>query len=243
MIQPLLPKNVKRLEAGQVFSFLCHSGIDCFTHCCRQLELALTPYDVLRLKNAAGLSSSAFLEHYVIIEQDNNDIFPRFYLTMVDDGMESCVFVSKQGCTFYRDRPGACRAYPMGRAAVRTNQNTIEDFFILIQEPHCHGFTEDMAQTPAKYCQEQGLLPYNRFNDAVATILQHENVRQGMSFTAEQTEGFVLSLYNIDTFRDKILADQLPHIPLDDIQKQALKKDEAMLLFAIDWLRGFLFGQ
>ena len=108
--------------AVRSFTFACHPGVPCFTDCCRMLELALTPYDVLRLRKATGLTSRELLENYIITEQDPGEPFPRFYLTMVDDGRASCVFVSPQGCTVYPHRPSACRAYPLGRAAVRVGQ-------------------------------------------------------------------------------------------------------------------------
>jgi len=242
MRHPILPKNVKRIKPDDAFCFQCHPEISCFTLCCRQLELALTPYDVLRLKKATGLSSSAFLENYVIIEREEKDVFPRLYLTMVDDGNASCVFVAKHGCTVYRDRPGACRAYPMGRAAVLTTEDRMEEFYVLLQESHCYGFNENSNQTPKKYGKNQGLSSYNRFNDAVCGILQHERIRQGMMLTEGQADAFVLSLYDLDTFREMIFKDKLPHTPFDMSKRKELEDDESLLLFAIDWLQNRLFG-
>ena len=237
---PELP-TVKKVEGDEVFTFLCHPDNTCFTHCCRQLELALTPYDILRLKNAAGLTSSAFLKRYVLIEREKDDPFPRLYLTMVDDGKASCVFVSEQGCAFYQDRPGACRAYPIGRAARMNTRGTLAEWYILLEETHCQGFAQDLHQTPKQYCQDQGLSPYNHFNDAVAAILQHERIRQGMVLSEEQSDLYIMALYDLDTFREKMLAGQLHHVALDAIRKQELAEDESLLLFAVDWLKGYLF--
>jgi uncharacterized protein len=238
-----LPRNVKKIGSDEVFFFLCHPGVACFTHCCRQLELALTPYDVLRLKNAAGLKSSDFLERYVIIEREEKETFPRLYLTMVDDGKASCVFVSDQGCTVYDNRPGACRAYPLGRAAMLKDRNTLNEFYVLLEEAHCQGFSQNRPQSPKQYCQDQGLISYNRFNDAVATILQHDKIRQGIILSEQQIETYILALYDLDTFRKKLLAGQLPDVPRDAPRKQELEKDEPLLLFAIDWLKNSLFGR
>ena len=66
MDQIQLPKNVTRIQEDELFNFSCHPRVDCFTNCCRQLELALTPYDVLRLKQETKLDSSSFLANYVI---------------------------------------------------------------------------------------------------------------------------------------------------------------------------------
>ena len=48
--------RVKNLDRAQPFSFRCAPDLICFTDCCRQLDLALTPYDVLRLRRALGIS-------------------------------------------------------------------------------------------------------------------------------------------------------------------------------------------
>ena len=242
MNKPLLPRNVRRLEKEERFSFSCHPAVACFTDCCRQLELALTPYDVLRLKKGCGLHSQEFLDRYVIIEQDDHETLPRLYLTMVDDGRASCVFIGESGCTQYQDRPGACRAYPMGRAAIRQADNSMDDFFVLLQESHCRGFQEQQEQDVATYSTDQGLAAYNRFNDAVAQILQHEQIRQGKQFSPLQQEHFVLALYNLDHFRTLLLSGQLPGArPFDESGSEALTDDEALLLYAIDWLHDILF--
>jgi uncharacterized protein len=240
--QPRLPENVNKIGTDEVFSFHCHPGITCFTHCCRQLELVLTPYDVLRLKNAVGLTSSGFLERYVIVEKEEHDTFPRLYLTMVDDGKASCVFVSERGCTVYKDRPGACRAYPMGRAATLKDRNTLDEFYVLLKEEHCRGFGQDRHQTPKQYCRDQGLTSHNSFNDAVAAILQHDRIRHGMKLSEHQIETYILALYDLDTFREKLLAGHLPDIVLGATGKRELEQDEPLLLFAIDWLKNFLFN-
>ncbi|MCF8055593.1 MAG: YkgJ family cysteine cluster protein [Desulfocapsa sp.] len=236
-----LPENVTRIEAGELFSFSCHPDVDCFTDCCRELELALSPYDVLRLKQETGLHSSTFLDRYVIQEQDTEDVFPRFYLTMVDDGKASCVFVSEKGCTVYPGRPGACRAYPMGRAAMRRADNSMEDFFVLLKESHCHGFQEQEEQTTEKYSKGQGLDSYNTFNDQVAALLQHEEIRSGMRLTEQQAELFVLALYDLDQFRKLLDGGNLPQQDDYPAQKERCQDDEQLLIFGVKWLQKILF--
>ncbi len=236
-----LPKNVNRIEAGDIFYFACYPGVRCFTDCCRQLELALTPYDVLRLKRETKLDSANFLDQYVIQEREAEDVFPRFYLTMVDDGQASCVFVSDKGCTVYPGRPGACRAYPMGRAAIRQGDDSIDEFFVLLKEPHCHGFEEQEKQDSEKYSTGQGLLEYNKFNDAVARILQHEKIRQGLQLNQQQIDSFVLALYDLDSFRKQLEEGRLP--VSEKYDGTAHKEDEQLLLFGVEWLRGELFTQ
>ncbi len=241
MNKPFLPQNIQKIDAGEQFAFACHSKISCFTECCRLLDLALTPYDVLRLKNGLGLNSTDFLDRYVIIEQDDNEPLPRFYLTMVDDGNASCVFVTNTGCSVYQDRPGACRAYPMGRAVKRGENNQIEQFFVLLHESHCKGFEKAPLQTPLQYSTDQGLDRYNEINDALVHIFQHDKLRQGMRLTPEQRDFFIVALYDLDRFRHELLAEIILERPITEKQKIELEEDEELLLFAASWIDSKLF--
>jgi len=238
----LLPEGVKRLRPSDTFSFSCHKGVKCFTECCRMLELALSPYDVLRLRKATGLSSEQLLDSYILMEQDPGEPFPRFYLTMVDDGRASCVFVTTEGCSVYQHRPAACRAYPLGRGLSLGPNGTQQEHFVLMREAHCQGFLEPVTQDALQYSRDQQLLRYNSFNDAVAAILQHEAIRKGFIPSARQIELFVLALYNIDTFRDLLQSDSLEATALTVADKNRLMDDEELLLFAIDWIRQQLFA-
>ena len=48
------------LGPEDTFRFACHPDLKCFTQCCRGTTIFLTPYDVLRMKNALGISSESF---------------------------------------------------------------------------------------------------------------------------------------------------------------------------------------
>jgi len=237
-----LPDYASQLPPAETFSFACHNKVKCFTDCCRMLELALTPYDVLRLRRATQLRSEEVLEKYIISEQETGEPFPRFYLTMVDDGKASCVFVSSEGCSVYPNRPGACRSYPLGRAAICADDNTITESFILLKEKHCCGFFEPDHQNALQYSKAQGLDVYNSFNDSVAQILQHESIRQGFVPSPKQVELFTLALYNIDTFRDLFLEGTLDSTPALTEQLSHCDSDEQLLQFSISWLKQQLFS-
>ena len=159
----------------------------------------------------------------------------------VDDGRASCVFVAERGCTVYEHRPAACRAYPLGRGAQRDG-GAIQEHFVLVREKHCQGFQEPVVQDIRRYSREQGLPIYNRFNDDVAAILQHDAIRKGFTPSAKQVELFILALYNIDTFREMLLSDRYDAVTLTKTEKQNLESDEEMLRFAINWLHHQLFS-
>ncbi len=240
-----LPENFHPVKGSEKFCFACHPDVPCFTECCRELDLALTPYDVLRLKNSCKMHSGKFLEQYVIIEWQKGMNFPACYLTMIDDGRASCVFVTERGCSVYADRPGACRAYPVGRGASRDERGTVSEQFVLVKEPHCRGFEEDPQQTANEYFQDQGLADYNRFNDPLMQLLQHQRLQQGFRPTREQLDQFILALYNLDMFRQEMGDGRIAmKRPLSALELQALAgDDEELLLLGIRWLMQEFFNE
>lgn len=240
-----LPENFQPVQSKEKFSFACHPGVPCFTECCRELDLALTPYDVLRLKNRLQMHSGSFLEKYVIIEWEEGQLFPTCYLTMVDDGRASCVFVEKSGCSVYPDRPGACRSYPVGRGARRREDGSMEEMFVLVKEPHCRGFEESARQTPLEYFTDQELEAYNLANDAIVPLLQHERILQGFRPDKTQLDQFILALYNLDMFRQEVADGRISmNRSLNAMDLQALAgDDEGLLQIGVRWLLQEFFGE
>ncbi len=238
-----LPKNVKKLKDNERFSFACNPSVECFTDCCRELELALTPYDVMRLKNKLQMTSEEFLKRYVVIEAEMGQ-FPRFYLGMVDDGKASCPFVSAAGCKVYDSRPGPCRAYPVGRAASIAEDGSNIAFHVLLSEPHCQGSGGSTQFTAKEWMSDQELDLYNEFNDDFMGLLQHPKIREGFSLSKEQIQMFTLSLYNLDEFRSYVSSDKFSlKYSLNKNELQRINSDDSALLrYAVRWLKKELFG-
>jgi len=239
-----LPENVTRLCGAKKFSFGCHSRVNCFTECCRELELVLTPYDVLRLRKKLALSSADFINRYIVLEQEENDVFPRLYLGMVDDGRASCPFVGPAGCMVYEDRPGACRAYPVGRGVTLAPDGRQQEIHVLVKENHCLGFGEPQSYSVAEWFHNQGLSEYNVMNDKVMSLLYHEQARQGTRLTPEQIDFFLLAFYKLDEFKEFVSgADFLTRFNVTEKDiRAALIDEESLLRFAVRWLKKVLFN-
>ncbi len=241
-----MPENFQQITVNQHFNFACGPGVPCFTDCCRELDLSLTPYDVLRLKRHLNLTSDKFLDRYVIIEWEEGQLFPICYLTMVDDGKASCTFVRDTGCSVYADRPGACRAYPVGRGVSQCVGGDTVESLVLIREPHCKGFEETNNQTAQEYLMSQGIESYNQYNDALLPLLQHQRI-QSKEFrpSRQQLDQYVLALYDLDQFRKEMTAGHIAmQCPLTPQQLRGLTgDDEELLLLGIRWLLQEFFGE
>lgn len=196
-----LPRNVRRLGDHERFRFGCHPGVPCFTECCRQLDLALSPYDVLRLCAGLNIPAAEFLDRYAVVEKNGEDPFPTVFLAMVDDGRATCPFVTEKGCSVYRDRPGACRTYPVGRGAYLDENRGPAELFVLLTEPHCRGFEDGPELTVADWVDDQELAIYNKFNDLLLPLLQHRRIKEGFRPDDRRQQRYLEVLYNLDAFR------------------------------------------
>lgn len=231
---------------GNHFSFRCYKGIKCFTDCCADLNLLLTPYDILRLKKRLDISSDDFLEDFTDTKVDNRSRFPMVYLKMNQENDMKCPFLSPDGCKIYEDRPGACRIYPIGRASTRPDgkRDATERFFI-VKEKHCMGFEEDKEWTLEEWTANEGVDEYNLMNDEWMEIITSPRGLGNGNDVSKKVQMFYMSSYNLDRFRDFLLQSGFfKRFEVEDSLQDILAyDDEELLRFAFRWLRFSLFGE
>ena len=230
------------------FRFQCHPGVPCFTECCADLNLVLTPYDILRLKNRLDLTCREFLDRFTEPVEDRESAhgYPRLRLRMTEGEGRPCPFVTEEGCRLYEDRPSACRIYPLGRATARGAGpgHVIERFFV-VREKHCRGFDESKEWSVESWTSDQGLEPYHRLNDQWMDIVTRELKRSSGETDTRKRQMFYMASYNLDAFRKFVFESSfLRTFELDPGDVENLRNnEEALLEFAFRWLRFALFGE
>ncbi len=234
-----------RLTAEDSFGFSCGPAVSCFTECCGKLDLMLTPYDVLRLKNRLGLTSSDFLDQYTYMRQRTPVEFPQFFMKMNEDDRR-CPFVRASGCAVYEDRPGACRIYPVGRGSTKSQADGgSREFFFLVKEEHCKGFRDDCQWRISEWLRDQGMEEYNRVNDLLMELYVRRAQHQGVQLSEKHMKMFVMACYNLERFRDFVFQSNfLERFELDKERVEEIEGSElALLEFAFTWLRFALYGE
>lgn len=227
------------------FRFACHPGVACFTECCRDLDLLLTPYDVMRLKNRLGLLSDDFLDRYTDLRPGENPTLPAVYLRMNQNERKTCPFVSPKGCMVYEDRPSACRIYPIARASRlhRVHGVLLENYFVL-HEDHCLGFKEDRFYKMDEWLKDQALESYVEYNDLWMAIVTHPGLRKAQLQERER-QIFHLAAYRSDKFREMVFSGRffsLFQIEDDEIE-QIRASETALLKLAFQWMRFSFLGE
>jgi Fe-S-cluster containining protein len=237
-----------RLSGKSEFTFKCHPGVSCFTKCCRGINIILTPYDVIRLKNRLGLSSEEFLAIYTVPQLLEKTDLPVVALKMLDDEQTSCPFVRDgEGCIIYDDRPTTCRYYPLGTATLQHKEGADDEgFYFCVKEPHCMGFDEEHTQTVAQWRQEEGVVDRDEINQEwTDLVVRKRSFPASIKLTDKAKQMFFMVSYNLDKFRDFVFESSfLERYPVDAQTQEKLKNDEVELLrFGVRWLTSVLFKQ
>ena len=241
---PVLPQT---FGEDKTIRFRCHRGIACWNACCSNIDISLTPYDILRLKRRLGISSTEFLERYTLPYEMEKDGIAGVKLRPVDGGT-ACRFMVAEGCGVYEDRPTACRYYPVALLSMRRqDEATDRDSYALVKEAHCLGHDEPREITIANYRREQGLPEYDLLARGWRQlILKKKSSGPTIGKPSKRSlQLFFMACYDIDRFHAFVASDGfagLFDIPGDEMQK-ILADDTALMLFGFRFLRQTLFGE
>lgn len=237
--RPSSVKNLERMDAEHAFQFRCSPDVPCFTQCCQDITIVLTPYDVIRLKNALGMTSAEFIDTYTVVIPKQNLLIPMVVLKM-NEGDKRCPFVTDEGCRVYNDRPWPCRMYPL-------NMNDDGTFSIITDASRCEGLCVAEYTRISNWLVEQGVPIYDEMNHLFSQVTAPLKA-QAQELDIDNPKIYqmtFMSLYNIDKFRDFVLKSSfLERFEVDDITVEKIKRSDVDLLkFSFEWIKFGIFGQ
>lgn len=236
-----------KLNLDSKFKFKCHKNVKCFTKCCRGINIVLTPYDIIRLKNRLQLSSEEFLVLYTEPQLLEKTDLPVVTLKLMDDDIKSCPYVTDNGCIVYEDRPTTCRYYPFGVASLSHKAKNKDDgFYFFVHEPHCLGFEEEKEWAIREWRKDQGVDIHDDINaDWTDLIVRKRSFPPNLKLTEESKKIFFLASYNIDKFRQFVFESSfLNRYDIDNATIEKIREDEiALLEFGFKWLKNVLFKE
>ncbi|MBA2848494.1 YkgJ family cysteine cluster protein [Thermosulfuriphilus ammonigenes] len=227
------------------FRFVCDKGVPCFTECCSDLFICLTPYDIIRLKNNLGLSCDEFLLKYT-----EPFILPRSGLPVARLKMEGeqklCPFLLDGGCSVYPDRPVSCRYYPIGMGMFRnTDKKKNEEFYYFVKEGFCQGMGRGKEWTIAEWRKNQGAVEYDEFNQDWMEIIMKKESLGPMKVHPQTLEMFFMVSTNVDRFRDFVFGSRF--LEIYDVDEQTVEKirqsELELLKFGFLWLKKALYNE
>ncbi|MBW1896700.1 MAG: YkgJ family cysteine cluster protein [Deltaproteobacteria bacterium] len=235
----------KRLKKDERFAFRCHSGLDCFTRCCRNLNLFLSPYDVLRLRRCLNISSEQFLDTHVDIVLRESNFFPEVLLRMSENEERTCPFLTESGCTVYPDRPDTCRTFPVEQGVLfQESEGRATDVF---KPPDfCLGRHELQEWTVESWSEDQEAVAYHKMTAQwaeVKALFQSDPWGREGPNGPKGTMAF-MATYNPDRFREFVF--QSTFLKRYKVKRDVLRKiktDEvALVKFGFAWVKFFVWG-
>jgi uncharacterized protein len=237
-VQETILQDASRLALDDCLTFGCRKDLECFTKCCSDVSIVLTPYDVLRMKKALRLDSSEFLDRYTILSCTRLQNLPIVLLKMKPDD-KRCPFVTDQGCSIYAHRPWACRMYPLGLAEPEAPNPDEHRFYFVIHEGQCRGHGQGSPCTVRDWVATQGIEAFEMMGASFERLMTHPFWGKGEPLTAEQAGMYVMACFDLDRFRRFVFETRfLELFDVDETRQEVLRTDDDELLdFAMEWLR------
>ncbi|SDI25924.1 YkgJ family cysteine cluster protein [Desulfosporosinus hippei] len=213
------------LNEDSKFAFHCHDGLECFKTCCRDINIYLSPYDVLRMKNFLNLSSEDFLKEYTLKVQVPNTGLTIVQIDMSKDNKLRCPFITPKGCQVYQERPWSCRMAPVDMLGGGK-------YSFIFESSHCHGLNETKTQTVKDWLQDQGLGIYEETEQGFNEIPNHLKLTGNPETDEKLKQLFFMACYDLDRFRTLLLNNPslFEELSLDQEAIDEIKHNDVQLM-------------
>lgn len=242
------PSNIvpSKLSLDSTIQFRCHPKVACFTACCGNINIILTPFDILRIRKALNLPADEFLLRFTTpIFLEKTDM-PGVKFNMDENGR--CPFVTKAGCTIYEHRPTTCRYYPVGMSFFHEAADegaTAEEFYFLVKEDHCKGHEEDQVMTIREWRKDQGIDESDEMNrEWMELVMRRKSFGPQATLSEQAQKIFFMVSTDLDKFRNFVLSDSFQDTyEIDKATIDGIAEDDiALMKFSFKYLAASLFG-
>ena len=241
---PVVPEMC---DGNKTIQFRCRKGIACWNACCSNIDISLTPYDILRLKQLLNLSSGEFLQQYTVPYELEPGGIMGVKLRPVENGT-ACRFMTDEGCSVYEDRPTSCRYYPVALLSMRRQDEYVDiRSYALVKEEHCLGHNEPRELTIDEYRSEQGVEEYDELARGWRQlILKKKSSGPSVGKPSKSSlQLFFMVCYDVDRFRGFVVSEGFNELYDLDMEEtvEILGDDTKLMLFGFRFLRQVLFGE
>ncbi|MFA6009466.1 MAG: YkgJ family cysteine cluster protein [Desulfobacteraceae bacterium] len=236
----------RRIEKKDAFCFECRPDLACFNLCCRNLNLFLYPYDVLRLKNNLGLSSGDFIDRHTDVVLRPSNHFPDVLLRMADNDEQTCPFLNENGCSVYPDRPDTCRTFPVEQGLIFKGKGKPEPVHFFRPPDFCLGQKESRTFTLETWAKDQDAATYNTmtvlWSELKSLFMNNPWGMEGPS--GPRAKMAFMAAYNMDSFRQFVFESSFlkRYKVKSDLQKKIYKNDVELMKFGFAFIKTTLFG-
>jgi len=244
--------KLKPITPEGIFSFACHPGVSCFNKCCHEIDVILTPVDILKMKTALNIRSDEFLKKYTTLQTLKDTGIPLVKLLMRENSNGACIFLDgSKGCSIYQNRPQVCRSYPLGLGTLDPRHEKLQtegqspEARFMIQEDMCKGHLEPKTWTLKKWMEDQGTVAMEEGNKPWMEIVAKLKAMKINDKQNHEISLFIMASYDLDTFWQFVFESSfLERFEVDKNTVESIRSDqESLLKFGMQWLQYALFKE
>ena len=244
--------NLKPISPEGIFSFACHPGVSCFNRCCHEIDVILTPIDILKMKTDLKLRSDEFLTKYTTFHTLKETGIPLVKLKMRENSNGACIFLDgSKGCSIYQNRPQVCRSYPLGLGTLDPRHEKLQtegqspEARFMIQEDMCKGHLEPKTWTLKKWTEDQVTVTMEKGNKPWMEIVAKLKAMKINDKQNHEISLFIMASYDLDTFRQFVFESSfLERFEVDIKTVNSIRSEqESLLKFGMEWLLFALFNE
>jgi Fe-S-cluster containining protein len=236
----------QRIAKNGSFCFECRPDLACFNLCCRNLNLFLYPYDVIRLKNNLKTTSGDFIDHHTDVVLRPGSHFPDVLLRMADNYQQTCPFLTENGCSVYPDRPDTCRTFPVEQGLIYKAVGKPEPVHFFRPPDFCLGSKETRVFTLDSWAKDQDAAKYNAmtvlWSDVKSLFVKDPWGLEGPS--GSRAKMAFMAVYNVDGFRDFVFGSSFlkRYKVKADLQNKLRTNDAELMKFGFSFVKATIFG-
>jgi hypothetical protein len=223
----------KTLTLMDDLCFDCNPNVPCFNTCCRNVNIFLTPADILRIRKRLDMGSAEFLDKYTIAIVSQTTGLPLVLLKMRETEAKECPFVGPEGCTIYADRPWSCRLYPL-------DYDTEADCYkVMADRSKCLGFEEGRVWVVEDWLAKQGVLYPKELDRYYSETTARLEFPKDKIENPQLVRMFYMASYDLDTFRRFVFESRFLKIfdISEDLVERIKTDDEELARLAFLWLK------
>ena len=244
--------KLKPITPEGIFSFACHPGVSCFNKCCHEIDVILTPVDILKMKTALNIRSDEFLKKYTTLQTLKDTGIPLVKLLMRENSNGACIFLDgSKGCSIYQNRPQVCRSYPLGLGTLDPRHEKLQtegqspEARFMIQEDMCKGHLEPKTWTLKKWMEDQGTVVMEEVNKPWMEIVAKLKAMKIGEKQQQEISLFIMASYDLDTFWQFVFESTfLERFEVDKNTVVSIRSDqESLLKFGMQWLQYAFFKE
>ena len=230
--------KLKPITPEGIFSFACHPGVSCFNKCCHEIDVILTPVDILKMKTALNIRSDEFLKKYTTLQTLKDTGIPLVKLLMRENSNGACIFLDgSKGCSIYQNRPQVCRSYPLGLGTLDPRHEKLQtegqspEARFMIQEDMCKGHLEPKTWTLKKWMEDQGTVAMEEGNKPWMEIVAKLKAMKINDKQNHEISLFIMASYDLDTFRQFVFESSfLERFEVDINTVKSIRSEQESLL-------------